>query len=326
MKQISGRVLVKETHSGIPNLIVTAYDCEGPSRELLGERSRREDFSIEHLGKRIGSVLTDQNGDFVLRSENLEFQGNEARPDLLLVVFAPEDVQDVTAPYPLTPKERILYISSVAREGAGAEEAFVIRLLRTQLDHFCIPAATSNRESNTGDKSLATAIEGAWDLADRLRGRLKPRLRQEQEDIERRQSKAEQKVRHLSAIPRHLRNDALANNALLINGKKDLPDSLKHKQDQVIANGYARLGTRTTTMRLRLTVPELKELGLTLEEGQLVGNVLPEQLTKRVRATIGGADLIRKRGLNNPSPEALIKKYLLATPIPVHAKDETHDG
>src|SRR3972149_2210483 len=113
MKQISGVVLVKETNSGIPHLIVTAYDSEKSIREIIGAKPNREAFSLEDLGKRIGSVLTDQNGNFVLKSENLEFQGNESRPDLLIIIFAPEDVQDVKTPYPLPPEERILYISAV---------------------------------------------------------------------------------------------------------------------------------------------------------------------------------------------------------------------
>ena len=59
MKQISGYVLVKETNSGIPNLIVTAYDSEKSIREIIGEQPNKEGFSLEDLGKRIGSVLTD---------------------------------------------------------------------------------------------------------------------------------------------------------------------------------------------------------------------------------------------------------------------------
>ena len=198
----------------------------------------------------------------MLKSEDLEFQGNESRPDLLIIIFAPEDVQDVKTPYPLPPEERILYISTVPREDAGAEEAFVIRLLQEQLEHFHISATTSTNERNMDDNRLATAIEGAWHFGDRLRDRLKPRLREEQKQSEEFQSKAQEKVRHLSAIPRYLRNDGLTNNRLLINGKRDLADNLKRKQDQVVANGLERLKTRNTVMHLRLTENELKDLGL----------------------------------------------------------------
>jgi len=323
MKQISGYVLVKESNSGIPNLIVTAYDSEKSIREIIGERPNKEGFSLGDLGKRIGSVLTDHNGNFRLKSEDLEFQGNESRPDLLIIIFAPEDVQNVKTPYPLPPEERILYISTVPREDAGAEEAFVIRLLQEQLEHFHISATTSTNERNMDD--LATAIEGAWHFGDRLRDRLKPRLREEQKKSEEFQIKAQEKVRHLSAIPRYMRNDGLTNNRLLINGKRDLADNLKLKQDQAVANGLERLKTRNTVMHLRLTENELQDLGLKMNDGQIVGKIVLDKLTDNVRAKINGLDLVRKRGLNNPSPEELIKKYLLKTPVPVNGKDDDQE-
>jgi hypothetical protein len=326
MKQISGYVLVKETNSGIPNLIVTAYDSEKSIREIMGGRQNKEGFSHGDLGKRIGSVLTDQNGSFLLKSEDLEFQGNESRPDLLIIIFAPEDVQDVKTPYPLPPEERILYISTVPREDAGAEEAFVIRLLQEQLDHFHLPATTSTNEINMDDHRLAAAVDGVWNFGDRLRDRLKPRLREEQKKSKEFLSKAQEKVRNLSAIPRYLRNDGLANNRLLINGKQDLADNLKLKQDQVVANGLERLKTRKTVMHLRLTETELNELGLKVKDDQIVGDIDPEELSVKVGVKINGLDLIRKRGLTNPSPEELIKKYFLEYPVRDNGKDDFHKG
>jgi hypothetical protein len=172
---------------------------------------------------------------------------------------------------------------------------------------------------------LATAIEGAWHFGDRLRDRLKPRLREEQKKSEEFQIKAQEKVRHLSAIPRYMRNDGLTNNRLLINGKRDLADNLKLKQDQAVANGLERLKTRNTVMHLRLTENELQDLGLKMNDGQIVGKIVLDKLTDNVRAKINGLDLVRKRGLNNPSPEELIKKYLLKTPVPVNGKDDDQE-
>ena len=327
MKQISGYVLVKETNLGIPNLIVTAYNSEKKSiQSILAEQPNRHGFSLESLGRRIGSVLTDQNGNFILESENLEFEGNESRPDLLIIIFAPEDVQDVKTPYPLPPEERILYISAVPRQEAGAKEAFVIRLLQEQLEQFQISATTSANESNMGEERLATAIEGAWHLGDRSRDRLKASFLRQQERSESFQYEARQKVTNLSAIPKYLRNRGLTNCQLLINGKRDLADNLKLKQDQVIENGLERLKSRNTVVRLRLTEDEVKDLGLTIrKDGEIAGKIDLDKLTEKVRTTMRGVDLVRKRGLNNPSPEALIKKYLLNTPIPRSAKVDTHN-
>jgi hypothetical protein len=313
MKKISGYVLLNETNSGIPNLMVTAYDSEKSIRELVGGRSNMEGLSLGDLGKRIGSVLTDPNGGFTLEGEDLEFQGNESRPDLLIIIFAPEDVQDLSAPFPLPPEERILYISSVPREDAGAEEAFVIRLLPEQLDYFHLTANRSTNENSMDDHRFATSIEDAWSFRDRLRDRLSPRLREEQEKSEALQSYAHKKVKNLSAIPKYLKNsdNGLANNILLINGKRDLADNLKSKQDQVLESGLERLRTRNTVIHLRLTENELRELGLDIAHNEIVGNIDPKELTEKVRTKINGFDLVRKRGLNNPSPEDLIKKYFL---------------
>src|SRR5206468_12951748 len=120
MKQICGYVLVKETNSGVPNLVVTAYDCEKSIEEIIADHREKNGASLEKLGKRIGSVLTDQDGKFTLKSNELEFQGNESRPDLLIVILAPEDIQGIDDPFPLSQEKRVLYMSTVPRTDAGA--------------------------------------------------------------------------------------------------------------------------------------------------------------------------------------------------------------
>src|SRR5437762_3434076 len=204
MKKLSGYVLVKETNSGVPNLVVTAYDSEKSPREVVRQYRNKTPFSVEGLAKRIGSVLTDQEGRFVLTSEDLEFQGNESRPDLLIAIFAPEDVQKLEEPYPLPPEERLLYFSTVPRVDAGAEEAFVIRLLQAQLDKFHISTHPSAMKGKTESNLLASAVESSWDFRDGLRERLKPRLQEEQEKSDHFKKIAQEKVKDLSAIPLHL--------------------------------------------------------------------------------------------------------------------------
>ena len=320
MKQISGYVLVRETNSGVPNLVVTAYDTEKSIQDIIGINPADHTFLSGSFGKRIGSVLTDQDGNFVLKSEELEYPGNEARPDLLLIIFAPEDIQSMNAPYPLPPEERILYISTVPRADAGAEEAFVIRLLQAQLDFFHIMVSTPTNQSNTDVHLVAGAMEGAWNFEYSLRERLSPRLQEEQKRSEIFQAQAEEKIKDLSAIPMYLRDDELRNNGLLINGKQALTEHLKVKQDQVITNGLERMETRNPVMHLRLSKKDLKDLGLKVKDGKLIGNVDSEKLMEKVGSLMNGFDLVRKRGLNNPPPEELIQKYLIEKPAPVSAK------
>ena len=322
MKQISGYVLVKETDSGVPNLVVTAYDTEKSIQEIIGTSGASR--SLGNFGRRIGSVLTNQDGKFILKSEDLEFPGNEARPDLLLIIFAPEDIQSMNVPYPLPPEERILYISTVPRAEAGAEEAFVIRLLQAQLDHFHIMITISTNESAANLNQFARAIEVTWDFRDNLRERLLPRVREEQKRADGFQSIAREKVQYLSAIPMHLRNNEIRNNTLLINGKQELAENLPVKQEQVITSGLERLQTREPRMRLRLTKRDLRDLGLKVKDGEIFGNVSSAKLTEKVALLTKGFDLIRKRGLDNPPPEELIQKYLIEKPITTGTKRNSY--
>lgn len=310
MKKLSGYVLVQETNSGVPNLVVTAFDSDKSLQEITANYYNKDKFSIAGLGKRIGSVLTDETGKFILTAEDLEFQGNESRPDLLLAVFAPEDIKKIDQPFPLPPEKRILYISTVARTDAGAEEAFVIRLLQTQLDKFDIAASASTKRSETDSNRLAAAIESTWQFQDNLREKLRPRLQDEHDKLDKITKLAEEKVKTLSAIPVHLRDNKLTNNNFLINGKAELADSLKAKQDDALLDGITRLAKTDRSMSLRLTKQDLKDLGLRVTGGNVTGTVRAEKLAAKVRSLMKGVDLLRFRDFNNPSPDELERKYL----------------
>jgi len=320
MKQISGYVLVKESNSGVPNLVVTAYDAEKSLREIIADHAANKNLNLENLGKRIGSILTDQNGKFVIDSENLQFHGNESRPDLLIAIFAPEDIQTIQNPFQLPLEERILYISGVPRADAGAEEAFVIRLLQAQLDHFQIPAIASTRGNEAHIHRLVNSIESTWNYRDSLKNKLQTRLQAEQKKSEEIKHQARDKVKHLSGIPQYLRDDNMSNNQLLINGKKDLAKNLKRKQEKSITDGLALFQTRKPVMRLTLTKGELADLGITVKNGKITGKIDPEKFTKKVGSLIKGFDLVRLRGINNPSPEALEEKYLTEKPATVDVR------
>lgn len=306
MKKLSGYVLLKETGSGVPNLVVTAYDSEN-SISAIRDQFNNNDFRIEGLGKRLGSVLTDQEGRFALSSEDLEFQGNESRPDLLIIVFAPEDPQDIEQPYPLPAEQRILYISAAPVTDAGAEEAFVIRLRQTQLDKFSITTDQSARAGVTQSSRFAGIVESTWTFRDSLKARLSPRLREEQQRAEARRKVAQEQVKDLSAIPLHLRD-----NKFLIKDKNDLKTNLQQRQADAIAEGLDRLATLEPTLHLALTPSDLSDLGLSQDGGQLTGEVDPVKLAAKVRSLMKSVDLVRVRGLNNPSPDELEQMYLSA--------------
>jgi hypothetical protein len=307
MKTISGYVLAKETNFGIPNLVVAAYDSDTTIQDIHEHGISPQ--LVQQLGKRIGSVLTDRDGVFALTTEALDFPGNESRPDLLIIVFAPEDIQDIQHPYPLPPEKRILYISTVPRADAGAAEAFVIRLLQAQLDQFHISAGTAAKQSGTDSNRLAHSIESTWVFRDSLRQRLQGRLQEEQKKADKFTAMAKEKVKNLSAIPLHLRDNKLRNNKFLIKDKKNLT-GLKKLQDDVFTEGLKRLEKHNPTLRLTLSRNDLTELGLKEERGRVTGKVDPLKLAAKVRSVMKGVDLIRVRGFNNPSPDELETKYL----------------
>jgi transcriptional regulator of heat shock response len=226
-------------------------------------------------------------------------------------------------PYPLPPEQRILYISTVPRADAGAEEAFFIRLLQAQIDHFHISVVTASGESETDRDRLANAIENTWKLRDSLREKLKPRLLEEQKKSEEFKEIAQAQVKNLSGIPLYLRGDELRNNQLFINGKADLAGNLQAKQEQAVTEGLERFQTRKPLIRLTLTAEDLKDLGVEVEQGEIVGEVDPERLAAKVGSLIKGFDLVRVRGSNNSSPEELEQKYLVGKPASAEDRANT---
>jgi hypothetical protein len=52
-------------------------------------------------------------------------------------------------------------------------------------------------------------------------------------------------------------------------------------------------------------------------EGKIAGEVDPKKLFEKTRALTKGVDLVKVRGLNNPSPEELERKYLIEVPPPL---------
>ncbi len=174
MKTIYGRVLVKESNAGVSNLVVAACDSERGIQNIsaVPVTDNASAPLTERLGKRIGSVLTGQDGTFTFSFDDAHFTGNDVRPDLLIVVFAPEDTQGPTNPYPLPAEQRVLYISRTPRADAGSEESYIIRLLQAQLDNFSISApstSSSVKSAEITNANFAAAIESSYISREQLK-------------------------------------------------------------------------------------------------------------------------------------------------------------
>ncbi len=147
--RVTGRVVLKETGAGIPDLTVVAYDLDHTeqSRAALLARLRSREAVAEHgfwsaiPGDRLGSVLTGRDGSFALAFDRESFAtGDEGNgPDLTLFVLAPDDVsaeEDPTGCLARPPGERLLYSSCSPIANAGRSEAVLIRLPQALLDRF----------------------------------------------------------------------------------------------------------------------------------------------------------------------------------------------
>ena len=309
MKIISGLVLIKETNIGVPNLVVAAFDSEKPLHEIIIKHKSENGFDpslMHNLGKSISSVLTDVNGRFFINTKDLNFEGNPHRPDLIMIVFAPEDIKDIKHPIPLPPERRILYISSVPRWSAGAEEAYVIRILYEQILEYNISLSEATTEEKIKNESLGKYMKDLehYDmLTVGLNKQIQPSIvKKFKADIENKK-KIKVKLKNLSAIPYHLRNDKS-----LLKDDKDVT----RIQQTVVNQGLNKLKKNKNFVRISLSKNDLQSLGIKInEEGKYSGKVDTMTLSKKIKQLTGGVDLVRKENLPSFSvtPETLYNKY-----------------
>ena len=160
MNHLGGRVVLKETGVGIPDLLVVIYDVDpGTTPEeasstgeaVTGGGAGREGAAPllaatatvapiartwdPDIGDRLGSRLTGTDGSFQFDYEDTEFQirnPKEKRPDLLLMILAPEEpgVDEAT---------RVLHVSSKVCGNTGRTEQRLIRLPENALKKAGVP-------------------------------------------------------------------------------------------------------------------------------------------------------------------------------------------
>ncbi len=125
---ISGKIIVKETGIGVPDLLVVLYDLDSSSSFNNIINATMPTGSSE-FGDRLGSVLTGPDGTWSLSYDDAIFGADapsEKRPDLFLMVMAPEDSDSQVAPV-------VLHTSKVLRVNSGRSEAYIIRLAQQPL-------------------------------------------------------------------------------------------------------------------------------------------------------------------------------------------------
>ena len=153
---INGKVVLKETGAGIPDLLVVIYDVDHGVRsdETFSEEGARSTIMPATLptilGDRIGSILSLQDGSWSLSYEDPEFRTlnpNEKRPDLQLMVLAPEDADSDKPPI-------VLFSSKLLRVNSGRKEAYLIRITTSQLLEAKIQLPQSGKESEDTENKI----------------------------------------------------------------------------------------------------------------------------------------------------------------------------
>lgn len=152
LNTVTGKVTLKESGIGIPDLLVVLYDIDPGVKNEESFSSPTSSGTETHppteivLGDRIGSVITGQDGSWQLNYDDSEFRiltPTEKRPDLQLMVLAPED-GDSEKP------STILFTSKLLRINSGKIESYLIRLTSKQLIIGEIPIP-SDKEENDND-------------------------------------------------------------------------------------------------------------------------------------------------------------------------------
>ncbi len=120
MNTISGRVILKESSVGIPDLLVELY---GVTPIVPANGGVPPSVSLPQGPRRFGAVLTKADGSFELDVDDTPVVSDaSARNDLHIRVLAPEEPG-------IAPDAQVLYL----RQNAGRTEQYLIRLTTAQL-------------------------------------------------------------------------------------------------------------------------------------------------------------------------------------------------
>lgn len=255
MNKISGKVVVKESGIGIPDLLIVVYDldpeCNVEEIFSAGTPLTNTEFWSRFKGDRIGSVLTSPSGSFELTYEDSEFQirNEEKRPDLILLVMAPEEPESKNQQIPISPQSLMLYFSNIPRVNAGRTESYVIRLLAARLDELGLaPRPQSFREFDPA-AIHKESIQRSKQIREQLIELHKPRA----ERILAIQEKAKNALKDFvpTRLPPLIRNAP----TFLGPGRK-----LGEAQGAAVEAGAARIARATQPLVLRLTPEENQQL------------------------------------------------------------------
>ncbi|MCG3130882.1 MAG: hypothetical protein FLDDKLPJ_01656 [Phycisphaerae bacterium] len=120
-RTISGQVLVSGAGTGVPGVLVTAYDVG--DLEASQDSARVDDIAkaIEERGRRLGSAITDRTGHFALAHEAPPSREESTRGAINVGIIITEPESPDRPPRPL-------FASRSIRRNSAPEERFLIQL------------------------------------------------------------------------------------------------------------------------------------------------------------------------------------------------------
>jgi hypothetical protein len=154
--RISGKIVLKETGVGIPDLLVVIYDHDPGAKPEEEFATPAAPMGVAPtpvpplLGDRLGSILSGPDGSWSLVYQDNEFRilnNTEKRPDLQLMVFAPEDA-DADAP------PTVLFSSKLMRANSGRLEAYLIRIPAAHLEKVKVPIPAAADHGDATDVKI----------------------------------------------------------------------------------------------------------------------------------------------------------------------------
>jgi hypothetical protein len=146
MNTVSGRVVVKESGVGVPDLLVVLFSLAPDVPTKPAQNGAATDFRV--------SVVTNGDGAFEVTYDDADLglvTPPETRPNLQINVLAPEEPG-------VAPESQLLYSSAVPREHAGRTENYIVWLTAAQLQKAGI----------SGPSEISADLEPAPNVVGRL--------------------------------------------------------------------------------------------------------------------------------------------------------------
>lgn len=211
LAQLSKQLLSGQQLSGASLQAYLQLIYYGSGTDQEEDPALRTPLSI--AGDRIGSVITNNRGEFSLTYDDAAFQVNdqEIRPDLVLYVLAPEYSEKIVNPnnqeefVPVPEHLRVLHFSLFPRRNAGRLESFIVKLTSEQLERKKV--AVPNPGGS--DVDFAGLLEADQARKEKIKDVLKTHRQAKLSAHRKIEQEANSFVQNLSAVPKALRERPL---------------------------------------------------------------------------------------------------------------------